>query len=255
MSAGGPNGAVGDARLLRRTWRRLILWSGGITLAILVVLGAAIYLAVDRSLSDSIEQRLRDRAGQIADFIGRAPGQPASLGPQLQTGIVFGGPSSGTLALVIGPANESVGPQNSRYDGLPDMDAVAAARAGSIDVRQMAIEGTPIQLVSEPVVRSGQTYVIQVIADRTAEARALQLLLVVLIVGGVAALGLSVGVGRSTRAGRSSRSATRSGASASSPPTPATNCARRWLSSVGASNISCGTPPRRLPISTRRSTT
>ena len=195
MSAGGPPGAAGDARLVRRTWRRLILWSGGMTLAILVVLGAAIYLAVDRSLSDSIDQRLRDRAGQIADFIGQAPGQSSSLGADLQTGIVFGGPSSGTLALVIGPANESVGPQNSRFDGLPDMNAVAAARTGTTDVRQAAIDGTPIQLVSEPVVRGGQTYVIQVIADRTAEARALQLLLVVLIVGGVAAFGLSVGAG------------------------------------------------------------
>ena len=121
MSNTGPVGAAGDARMLRGTWRRLILWSGGITLAILVVLGAAIYLSVDQSLSDSTQQRLQDRADQIAGFIGRAPGQDASLGPQLQTGIVFGGPSSGTLALVIGPANESVGPQNSRFDGLPDM--------------------------------------------------------------------------------------------------------------------------------------
>ncbi len=192
MSNAGPSGAAGDARLLRRTWRRLILWSGGITLAILVVLGGAIYVAVDRSLSDSSEQRLRTRAGQIADFLNRSPGQPNNLGPQLGTGIVFGGPSSGTLALVIGPANESVGPQNSRFEGLPDMPAVTAARTGSIDVRQMAINGTPIQLVSEPVVRGGQTYVIQVIADRTAEARALQLLLAVLIIGGIGAVGLSV---------------------------------------------------------------
>ena len=192
MSAGGPGGAAGDARLLRRTWRRLIAWSGGITLTILVVLGAAIYITVDHSLSDSSQQRLRARADQIADFLNRSPGTPNNLGPQLGTGIVFGGPSSGTLALVIGPANESVGPQNSRFEGLPDMTAVNAARAGAIDVRQMAINGTPIQLVSEPVVRAGQTYVIQVIADRSAEARALQLLLAVLIFGGIAAVGLSV---------------------------------------------------------------
>src|SRR5450755_2308294 len=195
MSVGGPPGAAGDARLLRRTWRRLILWSGGITLAILVVLGAVIYLAVDRSLSDSTGQRLQDRADQIAGFIGRAPGQDASLGLQLQTGIVFGGPSSGTLAMVIGPANESVGPQNSRFDGLPDMTAVAAARKGVTDVRKATIDGTPIQLVSEPVTRNGETYVIQVIADRTADARALQSLLIVLIVGGVGALGLSIAGG------------------------------------------------------------
>ncbi|HLY14116.1 MAG TPA: histidine kinase dimerization/phospho-acceptor domain-containing protein, partial [Candidatus Limnocylindrales bacterium] len=195
MSRTGPVEDAGDARLLRRTWRRLILWSGGITLAILVVLGAAIYLTVDRSLSDSTEQRLQSRADQIASFITRAPGQDASLGPQLQTGIVFGGPTSGTLAMVIGPANEAVGPQNSGLSGLPDMAAVAVARTGAIDDRQTTVEGTPIQLVTEPITRHGQTYVIQVIADRTAEARALQYLLIVLVVGGVGAIGLSVAGG------------------------------------------------------------
>jgi len=195
VSTTGPVEDAGDARLLRRTWRRLILWSGGITLAILVVLGAAIYLTVDRSLSDSTEQRLQSRADQIANFINRASGQDASLGPQLQTGIVFGGPTSGTLAMVIGPANESVGPQSSAFSGLPDMGAVVAARTGLIDVRQTTVEGTPIQLLTEPVARGGQTYVIQVIADRTAEARALQYLLIVLVVGGVGAIGLSVAGG------------------------------------------------------------
>ncbi len=192
MSGGAPANAAGDARLLRRTWRRLILWSGGITLVILILLGGAIYLAVDRSLSDSTEQRLRTRADQIAALIGQTPGQPAGFGQQLPTGLAFGGPSSGTLAMVVGPADESVGPQTSRYDGLPDMAAVDAARAGTTDVRKTSVDGTPIQLISEPVERDGQTYVIQVIADRTAEARALQQLLVVLLVGGVAALGLSV---------------------------------------------------------------
>ncbi|MGH2511935.1 MAG: sensor histidine kinase [Candidatus Limnocylindrales bacterium] len=195
MSAGLPAGAAGDARLVRRTWRRLILWSGGITLMILVVLGASIYLAVDHSLSDSIEQRLRLRANQIVAQINRTPGQPTGFGQGLPTGLAFGGPSSGTLAMVIGPGNESVGPQSSRYDGLPDMSAVNAARAGAVDVRKTAVDGTPIELISQPIAVGGATYVIQVIADRTAEARALQQLLAVLLVGGVAALGLSVGGG------------------------------------------------------------
>jgi signal transduction histidine kinase len=75
------------------------------------------------------------------------------------------------------------------------MTAVAAARKGVTDVRKATIDGTPIQLVSEPVTRNGETYVIQVIADRTADARALQSLLIVLIVGGVGALGLSIAGG------------------------------------------------------------
>ncbi len=192
MSMGGPSGAAGDARLVRRTTRRLIAWSGGITLVILVALGAAIYLAVDRSLSDSTEQLLLGRANQIAAVIGQMPGEPAGFGQHLPTGLAFGGPSSGTLAMVIGPGNESVGPQNSQFDGLPDMAAVNAARAGATDIRKTSVDGTPIQLISEPVVRAGQTYVIQVVADRTADARALQQLLAVLLIGGVAAFGLSV---------------------------------------------------------------
>ena len=196
MSAGGAPGAAGDARLLRRTWRRLIFWSGGITLVILVFLGAAIYLAVDRSLSDSTEQRLLFRASQIVAIVGQTPGQPPGqpdeFSQHLSTGLAFGGPSSGTLALVIGPGNESVGPQNSRFEGLPDMSAVNAARKGAVDVRKTSVSGTPIQLVSEPVVRDGQIYVVQIVADRTAEARALDQLVAVLLIGGVAAFGLSV---------------------------------------------------------------
>src|SRR6476469_3212411 len=42
-----------EARLLRRVRLNLSLWSGAITLAVLVVLGAILYVAVDRSLADS----------------------------------------------------------------------------------------------------------------------------------------------------------------------------------------------------------
>ena len=40
-----------EASLLRRVRLQLAVWSGGITLALLVALGIVIYLAVDRSLS------------------------------------------------------------------------------------------------------------------------------------------------------------------------------------------------------------
>ena len=54
-----PDGAITPARrgpreaALRRVRINLALWSGGITLAVLVVLGIVLYVAVDRSLSTS----------------------------------------------------------------------------------------------------------------------------------------------------------------------------------------------------------
>ena len=43
---------------------QLALWSGGITLALLVVLGIVLYIAVDRSLSSSGTAEL-DRPGEL----------------------------------------------------------------------------------------------------------------------------------------------------------------------------------------------
>ncbi len=71
--------------------------------------------------------------------------------------------------------------------GLPDMVAVAAAPDGDHrcppdDGRR----GPRSSCCPSPSPATVQTYVIQVIADRTADARTLQYLLIVLIVGGVA---------------------------------------------------------------------
>ena len=53
-----------EARLLRSVRINLALWSGGITLAVLLVLGTVLYLAVERSLA----------AAGTAQLVG--PGQP-----------------------------------------------------------------------------------------------------------------------------------------------------------------------------------
>ena len=62
-----------DARLLRRTRVRLVIWSGGITLAVLVLLGVTLFAAVRTSLEgDSIAQ-LRERADIAARILGQLP--------------------------------------------------------------------------------------------------------------------------------------------------------------------------------------
>ena len=61
MSAGdprsrsGPTAAAADGALIRRTRWRLVAWSGGLTLVILLVLGVAVARAVDSSLATSSE--------------------------------------------------------------------------------------------------------------------------------------------------------------------------------------------------------
>ena len=132
-SAGWGTGCVategqrdgGDAALLRRTRLRLLAWSGGLTLLILVLLGAALYAAVSGSLAARGTKLLADRADGLAQLLER-PGQiPDSfvLGPG------FGGEASGTVALIVRPDGTLVGPDELQtITGLPDPAGVAAAR-------------------------------------------------------------------------------------------------------------------------------
>ena len=71
----------------------------------------------------------------------------------------------------------------------------SAAGSGQTTVQTATIDGTPVRILSEPVVSNGQTALIQVIGDRTVEVRTLQTLLLVLSAGGMLVLALSMGVG------------------------------------------------------------
>src|SRR5450759_1632044 len=78
-SAGWGTGCVateaprdgGDAALLRRTRLRLLAWSGGLTLLILVLLGAALYAAVSGSLAAGGTGLLAARADGLAQLLER----------------------------------------------------------------------------------------------------------------------------------------------------------------------------------------
>ena len=61
-----------EAGLLRRVRMQLALWSGGITLVLLLLLGGVVYVAVDRSLSNSGTAQLVSQANAITRWATRA---------------------------------------------------------------------------------------------------------------------------------------------------------------------------------------
>jgi signal transduction histidine kinase len=182
----------GDAILLRRTRLRLLAWSGGLTLVILVALGAALYVAVSGSLAARGTDLLAARANGIVQILenqGQIPGGFV-LGPG------FGGESSGTLALIVRPDNSLVGPTElQEISGLPDPGGVAAARAGAVDVRQVEVSSIPVRIYSVAVTRPEGAYVVQVLGERSSEVQLLSTLLSVLAIGGLAALVLALAAG------------------------------------------------------------
>jgi signal transduction histidine kinase len=184
----GPTDA-GDARLIRGVRWRLVAWSGGITLVVLVLLGAAIHFAVASTLATSGEQQLEARAGQLADFLKRQePRDPP-------TGLAFGGGGSGTLAFVQGPSGVLLGPRAGPPAQLPDPASLAAALANGTDTRLATIDGTSVRIFSEAVTTNRGTFAVQTVQDRTAEKQTLDVLLAVLLGGGVVAMLAALGVG------------------------------------------------------------
>ena len=191
MATEGPRDG-GDVALLRRTRLRLLAWSGGLTLVILVLLGAALYEAVSGSLAARGTDLLAARAEGLARIL-RGPGQ---IPDRFVLGPGFGGESSGTLALIVRPNDTLVGPAELQdITGLPDAAGVAAARAGYTDVRQVEVSSIPVRVYSEAVTRPDGAYVVQVLGERSSEVQLLSTLLSVLAFGGLAALLLALAAG------------------------------------------------------------
>src|SRR6266576_3634276 len=87
-----------DSRLVRHVRRNLVLWSGGTTLVILLILAVALYVAVAGSLANSATTQLDARFDQVrSSLTGQRP-PPDDEGPY---GFVFGGGGSGTIALAV----------------------------------------------------------------------------------------------------------------------------------------------------------
>ena len=202
--AGGPPGAGGadaertrDAQLVRSVRWRLVLFSGGATLAVLLLLGVAIYTAVSSSLTNQGIDQLNERAQPIVQWVKSGGAGPAPLA------LRFGGRTTGTLAVLMDSDDKYSHPDVNLPDGLPSLDSAQAARANGQDVRTIDAGGFPLRVLSVAAMTpQGDQYVTQVAQDRTAEQETLDLLLQVLIGGGVVALVLAsmLGAAYATRA-------------------------------------------------------
>jgi signal transduction histidine kinase len=192
--ASEPEVTTAEHRLLRGVRLNLSLWSGAITLAVLLVLGIVLYVAVDRSLAATGTAQLTT----TADLITGGRPDPDDLG---ESGFRFGGPGSGTFSLVAdGDGGVVLGDGPIRGDmpeGLPFIDGIEAAKAiEARDIRNSTIAtDTPVRVLTEPVRVRGQVVYLQVVGDRTTEVRTLTVLVIVLVVGGVFALLVAVGAG------------------------------------------------------------
>ena len=181
---------AGDAALLRRTRVRLLAWSAGLTILILVLLGTLVYGAVSRELANRGTAVLEARAEEVARIISR----PGPLPDRPPFGLTFGGEQSGTLTLAVRPDGTSLG-RLDEVEGLPVEASVEAARAGGQDVREALIEETPVRVYSLAVERRDGQWVVQVLGERVSEQRLLAALLSVLVLGSLAALALAVAAG------------------------------------------------------------
>jgi signal transduction histidine kinase len=194
--------AEGDARLIRSVRWRLLAWSGGTTLLVLLVLGVALYATVAKTLEANGVAVLDGRASQIVSAVTHEP----VAGGRPPTDFVFGG--GGTFAIIIAPDGTTIGPpQFAVPNGLPDRDAVAGA-AGSKDgrdvrVRTVSFEGfgdpksidVPVRQLTTTGQAATGTFYVQVLQDRTAEARTLDSILVVLGIGSAVVVLVAVGFG------------------------------------------------------------
>ena len=181
---------LADAALLRRTRLRLLAWSGGLTLLILLALGALVYGAVSSALASRGTAVLEQRAAEVARIIGR----PGPLPDRLPFGMAFGGEQSGTLTLAVQPDGSVLG-RLDEVAGLPIEPGVVAARTDGMDNRTATIDDTPIRVYSLAVPRVDGDWVVQVIGERISEQRLLSALLSVLVLGGLAALALALAAG------------------------------------------------------------
>jgi len=191
-----------DARLVRDVRRRLVAWSGGSTLLVLLVLGILLYAAVANTLASASLGQLANRIDPVADALeGRPqdPGQPP--GP-------FGfQPGRGNTFLFAfddqGDAVQLGREPVVALPGLPQDESVQAARragdgrnvwTGKVDIGQADV---PVRILTQRITyqADGQTYFLQALQDRSTEVETLNALLTVLVIGGAIVVLVAIAFG------------------------------------------------------------
>ncbi|HVA86339.1 MAG TPA: HAMP domain-containing sensor histidine kinase, partial [Candidatus Saccharimonadales bacterium] len=148
--------------------------------------GSVLYAAIAGLLASSGREVLDTRMGEVRHFLQDGRGLPPTGAP---IGISIGGPASGTFAFIIAANDQAVGPPDVALAGLPDQASLAAARQGQTDVRDLTVQGIPLRVLSRPVTAgNGASYVIQVYQDTSGEQRILNVVVLVLVGGGLVAL-------------------------------------------------------------------
>jgi signal transduction histidine kinase len=189
-----------DARLVRDVRRRLVAWSGGSTLLVLLLLGIALYVSVASSLETEGLSALDDRATQIVSSLGGRP-----PGGEEPIDVIFGRGGS-TFAILITSDGRAIGPPRFPIpEGMPDLVATDTAVSKGRDVRLSTITvqsfparrqvSVPVRQLTVPANSAQGRFFVQVVQDRTAEVQTLQSLLLVLIVGGIVVVLVAAGFG------------------------------------------------------------
>ncbi len=198
--------AAEDARLIRRTRWRLVAWSGGSTLVVLLVLGLALYFAAAKTLESAGMTALQSRVDDQRTFLlGGGPGPVPSDSDRSPADFVFG--SGGTILYAFTSNGQVIGsPRGFTVTGIVDTAAAAAADETGQDVRFRTISvagpftnqtaSVPVRqltvAVDSPTL--GHVY-IQALQDRSLEIRTLDTLLLVLVLGGLVVVLVAVGFG------------------------------------------------------------
>jgi signal transduction histidine kinase len=190
-----------DARLVRNVRWRLVAWSGGSTLLVLVLLGVALYAAVANTLASASVTQLSGRVDPWTDVLqgeAHGPDQPPGFGFQPGRGntFLFAFDDQGH-AVQLGREPVVV------LTGLPQSDSIQAARrasngadvwTGDLDLGSTQV---PVRILTQRVTyqADGQTYFLQALQDRSTEVETLRALLVVLVIGGLVVVLVAVGFG------------------------------------------------------------
>jgi signal transduction histidine kinase len=194
-----------EARLIRRTRLRLVLWSGISVLLVLLVLAGVLYAAVARTLEAASVNQLQDPVNQLASVLEGDPGGPGAA-PDIG-GYVFGRSTALYLFDQQGH-NIRIGDHGPVAPaGLPLDAGIEAAKSApdGTDVRTSTLEiqlpgqstTIPIRVMTQKVIAQadGNPYFIQALVDRSTEAQTLNALLIVLGVGGILVVFVSFGLG------------------------------------------------------------